>query len=122
MMMVGMKILCGGPSVTFFYRDWSVVHLMALDKIPSVVLYPPVQQTRHIGFKGLHGVKNKGKKKKVELGTIENPGALQRVDAREYPQIEKHRGYGGWGHPKDHAHCMDVAHHDGILYASKVGQ
>jgi len=91
-------------------------------EIPSVVLYPPVPQTRHIGITGLHGVKNKEQKKTVELKTIENPGALQRVGTIRGMRNTKHRGYGGWGHPKDHAHCMDVAHHDGILYASTVGQ
>lgn len=78
--------------------DWSVVHTMAVGKVPYKMVAPGKRQVRHIGAKGMHGREVVGAELSAFGGSQIRPG-----DAR---RPSKHRGNGGWGHRKDHEHCL----------------
>jgi hypothetical protein len=93
-------------------RDWTLVHLMTKKLIPSLVLCPSQLQVAHIGLDGMHG-EGKGLDKKV-AGRIRNVDQLERFTGTTFRDKSvgrahtHYKGYGGWGHPADHAHCLSL--------------
>ena len=96
--------------------DWSIVHLMSLDIIPFKVLSPGTLQAAHIGLEGgMHG-SVLDKKRMAYMQELVKDGKLERFFAevkepktqRMTPPKVKEKGFGGWGHPADQQHCMDV--------------
>ena len=79
--------------------------------IPFKALTPGILQVAHIGADGLHGKDlNMAKRRAIEdmhdlkpfHGTIHDK-------ARSSMRPRSHnRGYGGWGHPADHEHCLKI--------------
>eukprot|EP00939_MAST-03C_sp_MAST-3C-sp1_P005000 g5000.t1 len=81
--------------------DWSVVHTMAIGKVPHKVVAPTKRQVRHIGMKGMHGREVVARPVGPFHGTTVRKGA-------KVPAVRKHKGNGGWAHPKDHEHCLQM--------------
>lgn len=94
--------------------DWSIVHLMAVDieALPFRILVPGTQQVAHIGVDGgLHEKNNKKKawlmEKRKDLfafhGKVGTPW-----DKFQDQRTSQKKGFGGWGHPVDQNHCLQL--------------
>lgn len=97
--------------------DWSFVHLMSLNMIPFKVLSPGTLQAAHIGLEGgMHDSLTVDKKRLRFMNELVKDGKLERFFAevktpknqRMHTPEVKDVGFGGWGHPADQRHCMDV--------------
>ena len=80
--------------------DWSVVHTMAVGKVPYKMVAPGKRQVRHIGAKGMHG------REVVGAALSEFGGTELRSRFKGAQRPAQHRGNGGWGHSRDHEHCL----------------
>lgn len=98
------------------FRDWSVVHLMGKRLLPYKTLVPNKLQVAHIGLKG--GLHEKDISN-MEARRIEDTNELMPFHGKIEDDsdtlggfmdaIKVHdKGYGGWGHPADHEHCMKL--------------
>ena len=100
--------------------DWSVVWLANKNLIPYKVLAPSIAQVQHIGLDGMH-VNNEeattkaGKRDKAKLQRaaanwhIPQPfhgSGIVHVGGATKPMPGKPNG--GFGHPKDHEHCLRI--------------
>ena len=80
--------------------------------IPSLVLCPTELQVAHVGLEGMHG-EGKGINHAVafrikntnELAPFTGTELLPNAKGRVHPH---YKGYGGWGHPADHDHCLEL--------------
>jgi hypothetical protein len=77
--------------------------------LPHLVLVPSVQQAAHIGIEG--GLHAKGLrediKRKIRSVNLKPFHPVKSV--LKYPKLIPHqKGYGGWGHPADHNHCLEL--------------
>lgn len=91
-------------------RDWSLVHLQSHLKLPALVLIPTKIQVKHIGVtEGMHEMDDKKKKRMKRLKFPEqfNPTRVY-VDPDNIPNRRSRKGFGGWGHPADHQHCLQI--------------
>ncbi|CAB9502125.1 Alpha-mannosidase 2 [Seminavis robusta] len=92
--------------------DWSLVHMQGAGILPHTVLVPSRPQVLHIGFEG--GMHEKDIKPAVRAafkrsGGIAPPFKSEKVYGPVNVKTKVHkRGYGGWGHPADHQHCLDL--------------
>jgi alpha-1,6-mannosyl-glycoprotein beta-1,2-N-acetylglucosaminyltransferase len=103
--------------------DWSIVHLMNKGLLPSRVLYPTIPQTMHVGSDdGMHG----GTAARWQLFAALNakfPGPFHGTKligetTRTNQKVRKNKKvrtnqnvispFGGWGHPADHKHCIEL--------------
>lgn len=100
--------------MSFVFRDWSIVHLMGRSLVPHLVLVPRQLQVAHIGLEGgLHEDSiNKQKREKMEkmkalkpFHAKPTPGTIVQF---QHPIREHEHGFGGWGHPADQHHCMEL--------------
>jgi len=84
--------------------DWSLVHMMDEKLIPARVLQPSVAQTVHIGTEGgmhVHG--------SVDSRSEANPFHGKKMYSYEGRRWKSTAvGYGGWGHPQDQKHCLEL--------------
>ena len=80
--------------------------------IPHTVLVPSRPQVLHIGFEG--GMHEKDIKPAVRAafeksGGIAPPFHGTEISGGRMSKVKPHKkGYGGWGHPKDHEHCLQL--------------
>eukprot|EP00980_Cylindrotheca_fusiformis_P004845 scaffold1034_cov127-Cylindrotheca_fusiformis.AAC.26 len=96
--------------------DWSIVHMMGKELMPYKTLVPNELQVAHIGLKGGLHERSIGN---MEARRIEDTNELQPfhgkiengfgnlgafMDTRKVHDA----GYGGWGHPSDHDHCLKL--------------
>ena len=77
--------------------------------LPYLVIVPAKPQVAHIGKDGLHGV-NVEKLRLMEQGMH---GLLPfhgtSFQSGRKKMLKPHnKGYGGWGHPADHEHCIKL--------------
>mmetsp|Transcript_56671 Transcript_56671/g.137745 ORF Transcript_56671/g.137745 Transcript_56671/m.137745 type:complete len:211 (-) Transcript_56671:2297-2929(-) len=96
--------------------DWSVVHLMSakIKALPFRVLVPGTQQVAHIGVEG--GLHEENNEEKAAL--MEKHKDLQHFHLKvgrlwtkyQNKRTTQKQGYGGWGHPRDQQHCLDLFH------------
>mmetsp|Transcript_15492 Transcript_15492/g.34828 ORF Transcript_15492/g.34828 Transcript_15492/m.34828 type:complete len:472 (-) Transcript_15492:79-1494(-) len=89
--------------------DFSVMHLQNQNLLPYKVIYPSSRQTKHFGLDGLHG----GKKNVAQGQLISFKSKTLKLS--EPPRKKANKPFGGWGHPKDHEHCLYVAKYKGKL-------
>jgi hypothetical protein len=98
--------------ILFYERDWSFVHLQGLGLLPAVVLVPSRPQVLHIGFEG--GMHEKDIKPAVRHAFERSHGIAPEFHGTTLGggmniKIKTHnKGFGGWGHPADHQHCLDL--------------
>jgi len=87
--------------------DWSIVHMMDKKLLPRRVLQPSVVQTVHIGTEGgMHDHSSSG----FRMSSGETP-LLPFHGKKIFDQGYKWspaKGYGGWGHPQDQKHCLEI--------------
>jgi hypothetical protein len=89
---------------------------MGKDLLPYLVLVPRRIQVAHIGLEGgLHeGTISKVKEARMRQLTAKDlkPFKMKVIAKDIYPfqtQKKKHNeGFGGWGHPADHHHCLSL--------------
>ena len=92
--------------------DWSLVHMMGKMMVPWRVLTPGTLQVSHIGLEGgLHSLNTNHArisqiKKRSHFGAfhvqVDNPNKTG------WTLKSHNKGYGGWGHPVDHEHCIKL--------------
>lgn len=90
--------------------DWSLVHLMQKRLLPSMVITSTRMLVKHIGLEGMHGKSiSKIKQKKMkEYQLPQNFTGTSYYPMVGNPVVRKVTPNGGWGHPKDQSHCMEV--------------
>jgi hypothetical protein len=98
--------------------DWSIVHLQRKKLLPRALLMPSKVLAKHIGVKeGMHTNKSFGKDFSDLFPNYAPRREQLTTHFAEYRftgntaaalHTEFNPGYGGWGHPKDHEHCMKV--------------
>ena len=92
----------------FRIRDWSIVHLQVQGSVPCFVLAPSAPQVRHIGVVGMHGGANEEAKKKAATADTPSEFHGKSIVSRQNTSPIMARKNGGWAHPKDHQHCLEV--------------
>ena len=97
--------------------DWSLVHLMTKGLIPFKILCPSSLQTAHIGLQGgMHGAAAMEQKRIARMNNLLNEDGKLEAYHRDVgvPHVQRvappndEEGFGGWGHPADQEHCMEV--------------
>ena len=91
--------------------DWSIVHLMSdIDDFPRICLVPTRPQVKHIGAEGgMHKV-DPAKLQRLQAMSLKpkfHPQELFPIESLR-PREKNRKGFGGWGHPADHEHCLKV--------------
>jgi len=92
--------------------DWSFVHLQGLEIIPHTALIPSRPQVLHIGFEG--GMHEKDIRPAVRAAFERSGGIAPEFRGTEIRgstdvRSKAHdKGFGGWGHPADQQHCMEL--------------
>jgi alpha-1,6-mannosyl-glycoprotein beta-1,2-N-acetylglucosaminyltransferase len=87
--------------------DWSIVHLQGLGLLPHTMLFPSRRQVLHIGTsEGMHFKKPNQRKKDLENEKLDTRFKGTKFHGSVHINRRKHNGHGGWGHPKDQAHCL----------------
>jgi len=99
--------------------DWSLVHVQGQEYLPHTLLMPSRSLARHIGIKeGMHV--DQASKVGANFGGLFPEFSTHREELDTHfvgtkfggnpvVELETHNaGYGGWGHPADHGHCMKV--------------
>lgn len=110
----GLALSCCYVCLMTYNRDWSIVHLQTKLGLPHAVLYPSKPQALHIGADGMHGKHVKGSKlKRIQQTTVPPPFDGNTGISNEWLltnlKPKRHeRGYGGWGHPADQNHCVQI--------------
>ena len=99
--------------------DWTMVYLQNKGLLPRALMMPSKVLVKHIGFKeGMHSEHEAEEK----YGGLDPPtsGRLSPPDthfssvrrftgeAKPFMPVEHEYGFGGWGHPKDHEHCLKI--------------
>ena len=86
--------------------------MQGVGMIPYTVLVPSRPQVLHIGFEG--GMHEKDIKPAVRAAFERSRGIAPEFRGNEMSgslivKMKPHKkGYGGWGHPKDHEHCLQL--------------
>jgi len=106
--------------------DWTLVKMIRGGLVPHRILSPSVKRVQHIGADGMHV--NHNAKDALNKLMGESAGADIRfkqfhgeaVVPRKNRQVNgKIKPNGGWGHPKDHSHCLEVLG-DGVGIGASV--
>ena len=86
-----------------------MVHLQMQWWLPSFVLMPTRVQAMHIGVEGGMHKMSAAKKKRLDDTSFERDfHAIKLYEPRNVPRRKAKKGFGGWGHPADHAHCIRI--------------
>lgn len=95
--------------------DWSVMMAQFKGLMVDRVLAPSIPQVHHIGASGMHTDKkdNKSTRKHVlkdaTADVILSPfHGKSIISGNDLPQHSKPYKNGGWGHPRDHEHCLKI--------------
>jgi hypothetical protein len=87
---------------------------MGINLLPYLVLVPRRIQVAHIGLEGgLHeDAINKQKEERMKRLTDLKPFQVKPEDYAIIPFQNRKKahdgGFGGWGHPADHHHCLSL--------------
>ena len=78
--------------------------------LPHVLLVPHYTLANHIGIDGGMHVHAKSRAAIANLNDIDTEfyGTEIAMAAGFVPAAKKAKGFGGWGHPADQQHCMDL--------------
>lgn len=89
--------------------DWSIVHLMSkFSDFPRICLVPTQPQVKHIGVDGgMHNIDPK-KREQIKLVTLPTDFHPKEILSTQVEYLGDRKGFGGWGHPADHAHCLNI--------------
>jgi len=93
--------------------DWSLVHMQHKALIPHTVLLPSRSLVKHIGLRGgMHAHKRPEGNRLVEksetmLDDSHFLGTKLKGNPFVPPRAMK-KPFGGWGHPADQNHCMNI--------------
>lgn len=97
--------------------DWSIVHMMGKQLIPHLVLVPNVLQVAHIGLEGGLHENSITKQKEARMKHFkilhafhDKPSRAQITPFQHFLKPHDH-GFGGWGHPADQHHCLELFGH-----------
>lgn len=101
--------------------DWSIVHLQRIHKIPYLVLMPSRKIVRHIGVdKGMHvgniGNDTVGEESgsffpfpfRDDFESFSGQKFIGKIDEPLEELENPAPGYGGFNHPRDHEHCINL--------------
>lgn len=100
--------------------DWSLVWLQSKQALPYKVLAPSKAQVRHIGVDGMHINEDKPKdaSQRRMQARMKNAAANWQIPQPWHGTGKVHEGgaklpkagkpNGGFGHPKDHEHCLKI--------------
>ena len=104
---------CGMDGFDEYNWDWSLVHMQSLQLIPRIVLMPPnpTPLAKHIGLDdGMHAHNETSLSIRFQPIDVLTPFTGPKVTTEGVIMIPLNRsqGFGGWGHPKDHEHCMQL--------------
>ena len=86
--------------------------MQGIGMLPHTVLVPSRPQVLHIGFEG--GMHEKDIKPAVRAAFMRSQGIAPEFHGTQIAgnvnaKIKQHKkGYGGWGHPADHEHCLKL--------------
>jgi hypothetical protein len=111
-MRFGLLYLTHHNLILFGCRDWSLVHLMTLKVLPLRVVVPGMIQSAHIGLEGgIHKDSINIQKRRLldQFGDLKEFHVKINPDTRRETKVNNKitkKGYGGWGHPADHEHCL----------------
>lgn len=83
--------------------DWTIVSMQQSGIVPGKVVVPGKPQIRHIGASGMHG------KDIVSFTKPLEPFHSKVLEGNAVVRPRSFRRNGGWGHPKDQSHCMEMA-------------
>ena len=72
--------------------DWSIVHSAGKGHVPHTMLYP--------GKERVHAID--------DLHDFESGFKGTTVCIADVAPIKHEKGFGGWGHPRDQEHCMEL--------------
>ena len=87
---------------------------MGQELLPYRVLVPSRLQVAHIGLKGGLHETSITKQKRERMTAMKNmkpfhdkplPGNIAQFQSQLVPHVS---GFGGWGHPADQNHCMEL--------------
>ena len=101
---------CGVDGFDEYNWDWSIVHMQNLLLIPRIVLIPSLQRplVKHIGVEdGLHSHAKDKVDPGLDLDVFTGTQTALTGNGVFFP-LNRTQGFGGWGHPKDHEHCMQL--------------
>lgn len=80
--------------------------------LPSRVLTPGTLQVSHIGLEGGLHEQDLNLVKVEQMISVTKFGAFHSKVGEPLsigaPKKTHNRGYGGWGHPADHEHCLNL--------------
>uniref|UniRef100_A0A7R9WJ56 Alpha-1,6-mannosyl-glycoprotein 2-beta-N-acetylglucosaminyltransferase n=1 Tax=Pseudictyota dubia TaxID=2749911 RepID=A0A7R9WJ56_9STRA len=102
--------------------DWSVIKLWLEGKVSRRVVTPSKIMVHHIGAEGMHidGKADTNTKWKLQRQAeahfrLKPFHAEKKIGPRMFPGVNVVRvtGNGGWGHPRDHEHCLNVMGDEG---------
>ena len=86
--------------------------MAGIGMLPKYALVPTRPQVLHIGFEGgMHekDIKPQVRKRFEESMGIAPPFHGTAVAGNMSPKAKPHnKGFGGWGHPADHEHCLKL--------------
>lgn len=88
--------------------------MMGRKQLPYLVLVPQVLQVAHIGLEGgLHEsaiTEQKMHKMKIlkNLKPFHDKITASNLVSYQHMMKDHEDGFGGWGHPADHYHCLDL--------------
>ena len=89
--------------------DWSLVHLQSQKCLPHTVLMPSRPLAKHIGVSG--GMHYKGEAASdASFERLETKffGTKLHKNEAKVQRLIHDRGFGGWAHPADQEHCMQL--------------
>lgn len=97
---------CGVDGFDEYNWDWTFVHMGVKKILPHTVLEPTQMLTKHIGLEGGMHEHKKTAKQRTQLLDTEFVGTKFRGSLKFPARTAKPNG--GWGHPADKDHCMNV--------------
>ena len=93
------------------------MHLMGKKLLPHLVLVPSVMQVAHIGLEGGLHENSISKAKQARMKQVkvlqpfhEKPPHTALTKFQDFLKPHDH-GFGGWGHPADQHHCLELFGH-----------
>ena len=91
--------------------DWSIFHVMQKGRLPTHVLYPTIPQTMHVGVdEGMHSgrVIPRWRLHAMLHSSLPLPFHGTELIGTDVRREGPKHSYGGWGHPADINHCLNV--------------
>lgn len=90
------------------------MHLMGINLLPYLVLTPRRIQVAHIGLEGGLHEDSINRKKEERMKRLRDLKAFHAKPSEfdilpfQHGKKPHNNGFGGWGHPADHIHCLKL--------------